>query len=131
MRLRLPLKPGTLFALLNFVSLKVWASEPAGGEHGLDSVVLLEIAVVWVVAKTFGEVFERLGQPSVLGELLGGIVLGNLALFGVTSLEHLKTDALIGALASIGVFILLFEVGLESTVREMLDVGRTALLVAI
>src|SRR2546423_5326779 len=72
-----------------------------------------------------------MNQPAVLGELLGGIVVGNLMLAGFTAAESLKTDVVIGALAEIGVILLLFEVGLESNLEEMLEVGWSALLVAI
>jgi len=84
-----------------------------------------------VLAKLGGEVFERLGQPAVLGELTSGIVLGNLALVGFERAEALKTNDVIAALAEIGVIILLFEVGLESDLKEMLEVGWSSLLVAV
>ena len=99
--------------------------------HGLDPLVLVSIAVILIVAKLGGEVFERFQQPAVLGELLSGILIGNLGLFGFTGVETLKTNVVIGALAEIGVIILLFEVGLESNLREMAEVGWSSLLVAI
>src|SRR6185436_2649538 len=83
-----------------------------------------------VVAKLGGELFERIGQPAVLGELVGGIIIGNLMLCGFMGVEPLKTNAVIGALAEIGVIILLFEVGLESDLKEMVEVGWSSLLVA-
>src|SRR6185295_6859465 len=98
--------------------------------HGLDPLVLLGIAVILVVAKIGGELFERFNQPAVLGELVGGILLGNLTLVGLTQVELLRTDPVIGAVAEIGVIILLFEVGLESNLGEMLEVGWSSLLVA-
>lgn len=106
-----------------------------GGEavvgHALDPYVLLGLAVIFIVAKIGGEVFERAGQPAVLGELIGGILMGNLVLFGFQGFEPLKTNAVIGALAEIGVIILLFEVGLESNLGEMLEVGWSSLFVAV
>ncbi|MFL6227463.1 MAG: cation:proton antiporter [Pyrinomonadaceae bacterium] len=98
--------------------------------HSLDPLVLVGVAAMLVVAKLCGELFERRGQPAVLGELLGGMLLAALALAGVGAFASLKTDVVIDALAQIGVIILLFEVGLESDLREMLQVGATALLVA-
>ncbi|PYT02291.1 MAG: cation:proton antiporter [Acidobacteria bacterium] len=83
-----------------------------------------------VVAKLGGELFARLRQPAVLGELAGGILLGSLSLFGVAWVDSLRADAVVGALAEIGVIILLFEVGLGSNVREMLSVGWSSLLVS-
>jgi Kef-type K+ transport system membrane component KefB len=93
--------------------------------------VLAGIAVMLVVAKLGSELFERMGQPAVLGELMGGIVLGNLVIFGFTAAEPLKTNGTIAALAEIGVIILLFEVGLESDLKEMMEVGWSSLLVAV
>jgi Kef-type K+ transport system membrane component KefB len=99
--------------------------------HGLDPTALLGVAIMLVVAKLGGEIFERLRQPVVLGELLSGIVLGNLTLFGFNLAEPLKTNETIAALSELGVIILLFEVGLESSLPEMLKVGWSSLLVAV
>src|SRR5215213_8929679 len=99
--------------------------------HGLDPAVLIGVAVILVVAKLCGEMFERLQQPGVLGELFGGILLGNLVILGFTGAEPLKTSETIAALAELGVIILLFEVGLESDLKEMIEVGWSSLLVAV
>ena len=99
--------------------------------HGLDPAVLIGVAVMLVVAKLGGELFERLRQPSVLGELFAGVLLGNLVIVGFTGAEGLKTNETIAALAELGVIILLFEVGLESDLRQMIEVGWSSLLVAV
>ena len=110
----------------------VMAAEPAGGAgHGLDPAVLIGVAVMLVAAKLAGELFERMKQSSVLGELFAGIVLGNLVIFGINAVEPLKTNVTIAALAELGVIILLFEVGLESDLKEMIEVGFSSLLVAV
>jgi Kef-type K+ transport system membrane component KefB len=101
------------------------------GAHGLDPMALVGVAVFLMITKLGGEFFERIKQPAVLGELIGGIIVGNLALVGFMGFEPLKTNVVIGALAEIGVIILLFEVGLGSNVREMLEVGWSSLLVAV
>ena len=106
------------------------ASSDGGAVGGLDPAVLLSVAVMLVVAKLGGELFARLRQPAVLGELAGGILLGSLSLFGVAWVDGLRADAVVSALAEIGVIILLFEVGLESNVREMVSVGWSSLLVS-
>ncbi len=111
-----------------------WAVDPSsrgGDSHGLDPTLLVGIAVMLLVAKVGAEILERFHQPAVLGELLGGIILGNLGLIGFYRAEILRTDAVIAALAQIGVILLLFEVGLESNLAEMLEVGWSSLLVAI
>ena len=100
--------------------------------HGPDDVstVLIALAAVMVGAKLFGELLERTGQPAVLGELLFGIVLGNLATFG-GGIAELRGNATFAVLAELGAILLLFHVGLESTPREMLAVGGRAALVAL
>jgi Kef-type K+ transport system membrane component KefB len=99
--------------------------------HALDPLVFIGVAAMLVVAMLCGELFERIKQPAVLGELLGGMLLGALALAGLGTFESLKTDTVVGALAEIGVVILLFQVGLESDLKEMLRVGISSLLVAV
>jgi Kef-type K+ transport system membrane component KefB len=95
------------------------------------ALVALGLAVILATAKVGGHLAERVGQPAVLGELLVGIILGNLGLVGIPWLEPIKADATLDILARLGVIILLFEVGLESTVREMLHVGGRSLVVAV
>jgi Kef-type K+ transport system membrane component KefB len=107
------------------------AATQGEASHGLNPLVLLGVALILVVAKLGGEIFERFRQPAVLGELVSGIRVGNLALFGFTSLGFLRSDQVINSLAEIGVIILLFEVGLESNLTEMMEVGWSSLLVAV
>lgn len=90
---------------------------------------LLLIAVILLAAR-LSSVVERLGQPPVLGEMLAGVVMGNLALLGVTVFEPIRHNEVIAFLAELGVVILLFQVGLVSNVREMQRVGGRALAVA-
>jgi Kef-type K+ transport system membrane component KefB len=103
----------------------------SGDAHGLQPLVLVGLAAMLVVAKLGGELFERMKQPAVLGELIGGIIIGNLVLLGFTAAEPLKTNEVIAAIAEVGVIILLFEVGLESDLKEMMEVGWSSLLVAV
>ena len=95
------------------------------------TLVVLHLALILVAAKIGGEAATRVGQPAVLGELLAGVALGNVGFFGAGGLEAMKTDPALDMLSRLGVLVLLFEVGLESTVREMLRVGPSALLVAV
>ena len=104
----------------------------AGGGHGGPVIpVLLGLTIILIAAKLGGEVFERIEQPAVLGELVFGIVLGNLTLLGWDGMEFLTTNQGIEILAQLGVILLLFEVGLESNVQEMLSVGLSSLFVAV
>jgi len=99
--------------------------------HAPVTHLLLALAIILTVAKVAGDLAARVRQPAVLGELLAGVLLGNLGLLGLPWAESLKTDTTLDILAQLGVIILLFEVGLESTVRDMLKVGGTAVVVAV
>ncbi len=109
---------------------------------GADPVVrvLIYIIVILVAAKLGAELFERIGQPAVLGELIAGVVLGNIVLLdpGWNFFDPLRAAVLtdhaaigIDLLAKIGIILLLFEVGLESSVKDMRRVGLSSFLVAV
>jgi Kef-type K+ transport system membrane component KefB len=91
---------------------------------------MMILVLIIVAAKLGGELMGRLGQPPVLGELLIGVVLGNLNLFGLTLLDPLKDSSSLRVLAEIGAILLLFEVGVESDLVQLLAVGWSSLLVA-
>jgi len=97
--------------------------------------VVLALAVILVAAKLGGELATRVRQPAVLGELLIGVLLGNLDTIGIRTLEPLVSDPTVAPalelLAGIGVLLLLFQVGLESTVGQMLKVGIRSGIVAL
>ncbi|MFA5318541.1 MAG: cation:proton antiporter [Patescibacteria group bacterium] len=92
--------------------------------------VLLWIVVILIAAKIGGEIFEKFNQPAVLGELIFGVLVGNAHLIGITWFVPIAGDAYIDVLSRIGVIILLFMVGLESNIKEMVKVGVPSLLVA-
>ncbi len=92
--------------------------------HGTDS-LLLQMFTIFVWAKVFGELFERLRLPAVLGEILAGVVLGPYATRFV-----LPGDT-INSIAEIGAVFLLFTVGLETAPSDLIRVGRLSLRVAI
>jgi Kef-type K+ transport system membrane component KefB len=126
------LAAASLLLIVTSVTAAPEAGSPTAGDgHGVEPIILIGLAVMLIVAKLGGELFERIGQPAVLGELLGGILIGNLVLLGFTAAEPLKTNEVIAAIAQIGVIILLFEVGLESDLKEMMEVGWSSLLVAV
>ncbi len=91
----------------------------------------LFFVAVMLLAARISSIIERFGQPPVLGELLIGVVLGNLGLIGIHFFEPIMHNEIISFLAEMGVVILLFQVGLESNVAQMARVGVRALLVAI
>ena len=66
-----------------------------------------------------------------MGELVGGIVLGNLTLIGLDFFEFLRHEVVLDSLAEIGIIFLLFMIGLESELRELAKVGLSATLAAV
>jgi Kef-type K+ transport system membrane component KefB len=97
----------------------------AGVEHQLDPRLLLAFAAALAGAKLFGELSRRIGQPAVLGELLAGVLLGP----SLLGLVPLSSEMFL--LAEIGVMLLLFEVGLETDLEELVRVGGPAMAVAV
>ncbi len=95
--------------------------------------LLIKLLILLVVAKVFGWIATYFKQPSVLGELLAGVVLGP-SILGIIhpligEVGGLSTHILT-FLAEIGVIILLFQVGLESKLSKLLKVGFASVLVA-
>src|SRR5436309_386153 len=87
---------------------------------------LLALIAIFVSAKLFGELAERLGQPAVLGELIGG------ALVGISGLRLVNPhDPTIYLLAQLGVILLLFLIGLDTELGKLLNVGGAAVVVAV
>jgi len=105
-------------------------TETTGGHTAQFAETFLWIAVILIAAKIAGLV-ERFGQPSVLGELVIGVVIGNLVLLGIHLFEPIKNNTLISFLSELGVVILLFQIGLESNIQKMRQVGLRAFIVAI
>jgi len=105
---------------------------PAAAPHA-DTLapVVLALAVILAAAKLGGDAAERISQPAVLGELVVGVLVGNLSLVGIDWFQFIAANSTIEVLAQLGAVILLFEVGLESTVRDMLQVGARSLMVAV
>ena len=85
----------------------------------------LSMLLVFAAAKLLAEIFERLGQPSIVGEILAGVLIGPHVLGWLAPTDSLRT------LSDLGVIFLLFRVGLEVKASKLMKVGGTALLVAI
>ncbi len=114
--------------LLLFLGTPVYAQ----GETFSDAdaaAVFLGLVIILLAAK-LSTVIERFGQPLVLGELIAGILLGNATLLGIHIFEPLATNPSLAFLSKLGVVILLFQVGLETHLKDMQRVGVRALLVA-
>lgn len=91
--------------------------------HNLN--ILLTLFVMLAAAKVLAEIFERLRQPAIVGEILAGVLIGPSVLNWVTPSEVTNT------LAEVGVIFLLFTVGLETKPVTIFRVGKLALIVAV
>lgn len=85
--------------------------------------VLLTLFLIIAAAKVLAEIFERLRQPAVVGEILAGVIIGP------SVLGWVQPSELIGIVAEIGVIFLLFTVGLETKPQDIFRVGKKAVLV--
>ncbi len=85
----------------------------------------LSMLLVFASAKLLSEVFERIGQPGIVGEILAGVLIGPHVL------GWLAPNDILEILSELGVMFLLFRVGLEVRSSELLKLGGTALTVAV
>lgn len=87
---------------------------------------LLALIAIFVAARLFGGIAERLRQPAVVGELLGGVLVG------VSGLRLVQpADPTIHLLAQLGVILLLFLIGLDTRLQALLEAGAAAFVVAV
>ncbi len=87
--------------------------------------ILLTLFVMMAAAKVMAEIFERLRQPAVVGEIFAGVLIGP------SVLGWIRPSELTNTLAEIGIIFLLFAVGLATKPRDILNVGKTAAIVAV
>ena len=91
---------------------------------------LLWLAIILLAARLFAPLAQRLGFPAVLGELLLGVALGNLSLFGLHYFDNIAKDPIIAFIAELGVIVLLLQIGLETRLADLVRVGGRAASVA-
>ena len=89
------------------------------------STVILQVAVILIGARIFGELAAYLRAPSVIGEIVAGLILGP------TLLGFIEPEGLIRILAEIGIILLLFQVGLETDIGELAGSGLKSIVVAL
>src|SRR6185312_11894977 len=85
----------------------------------------LSMLIVFGSAKLLAALFERFGQPGIVGQIVAGVLIGPHVL------NWIQPNELLHALAELGVIFLLFRVGLEVKSSELFQVGGTALAVAV
>lgn len=102
-----------------------------GASHYPVEKFIIAFALILIFAKLFVELAERIKQPAVLGELVAGVVLGGSVLAIVPSYAGALGYDTFHLLSEVGVAILLFEMGLETDLKEMLKVGIASTIVAV
>ena len=88
-------------------------------------IFFLHLLLILLTARLFAEIATRLRIPSVIGEITAGILLGP-SLLGM-----IENDGTIRLLAEIGIILLLFEVGLKTDARRLIEAGSKSTIVAI
>ena len=149
------------FSAITFTPLLASATESAESADSsmVVAAVLLSLVVIYFASKIGGELSNKIGLPPVLGELVGGVVVGtsvlHLLVFPEASADGSESlimtflqmtagltpeatpqvfatqSEVVSVLAELGVIILLFEIGLESNLKELMEVGIQAVLVAV
>ena len=89
------------------------------------STAILHVATILIAARVMGEVAARFGVPSVIGEIVAGIILGP------SMLGLIEAEGLIWVLAEIGIILLLFQIGLETDIGKLVSSGAKSVVVAI
>jgi Kef-type K+ transport system membrane component KefB len=112
-----------------------WTGTLYGAVRSPVSVLLLQIVVIILVARMFGAVFRRLGQPPVMGEMVAGIALGPSVLGlifpqAVSFLFPASSMTTLGVLSQIGVVLFMFIVGLELDIQHLREKASTAVMVS-
>lgn len=115
---------------LSFVVFWPMIAEASEGHNDPVVPVLIGLSVILVSAVIGRNLAKMAGQPEVLGELVMGMIIGNLHLAGISFFDGIVSDSHLDVLSRLGVIVLLFMVGLESNVREMAKVGIPSLAVA-
>jgi len=89
---------------------------------------ILVLLLVFVGARVFGELFAYFGMVAVLGEIFAGLILGP---SGFSLILLSESGPLLKVLAEIGIMLLLFEIGFETDINKLKDVGIQSSILAI
>ncbi|MFY9327282.1 MAG: cation:proton antiporter [Georgfuchsia sp.] len=119
--------PRTVFFIL--VGTLAYSYDAVAAGTGVIDVSLLWLALILLSARMFAPLAQRLGFPAVLGELLLGVLLGNLSILGISLFESIARDPIISFIAELGVIVLMLQIGLETRIAELIKVGGRALAV--
>ena len=126
-------RPKRILWLLLLAAMLLPGLALANGVSETFTQTSLLLILMITLADVCGFIFERLGMAEILGEIYAGIMLGNLALLGIDfDLSYLlRSSEFMVYSSELALVLLLFLVGLESDMRDLLRVGRNAVAVAV
>jgi len=111
------------------------AQHPASGQA--EAIFFAELGLLLVVGRALGELMQRSGQPAVMGQLLGGLLLGPSVLGLIApDLQHAlfpqtaEQKSMIAAVSQLGILLLLLLTGMETDLRLVRRVGKSAITIA-
>src|SRR3984957_17716669 len=129
---------GILLTIVAAVAIPAVALAAEGGASngGSEAIFIADLGLLLLVGRLMGEAATRVGQPAVMGQLIGGLLLGP-SLFGLIwpSAQHAlfpggAQKSMIDAVAQFGVLMLLLLTGMETDLQLVRRVGRAAVTVA-
>jgi len=135
----LRLRPSFIIFLLAALGSAIPALAAEGGPRfGSQALFIAELALLLLVGRLMGEAAQRIGQPSVMGQLIGGLLLGP-SFFGVLwpSGQHAvfpmdgAQKSMIDAVSELGILMLLLLTGMETDLQLVRRVGRAAIAAAL
>jgi K+:H+ antiporter len=121
--------------LIGATSVAFAAQQQLSGKS--EAIFFAELGLLLLVGRALGELMQRFGQPAVMGQLLGGLLLGP-SVLGVISpdLQHMlfpqtaEQKSMVAAVSQLGILLLLLLTGMETDLRLVRRVGRSAITVA-
>ena len=125
-----------LCVLATLAASPAWAAE--GGKGASDAIFIAQLVVLMLVGRLLGEVMSRLRQPSVMGQLIAGLLLGP-SLFGLLlpDAQHAlfpknpEQKAMIDGIAQFGILLLLLLAGMETDLKLVRQTGRASLYASL
>ena len=122
-------------ALLTATAANAAAEKPA---HPSEFILIVQVLLLIAVGRGLGEIMQRIGQPSVIGELLAGLLLGP-SLFGwlwpaaqsAIFPPAPEQKALIAGMAQFGILLLLLLTGMETDLKLVRKVGKAAITISV
>ncbi|MBR0900990.1 cation:proton antiporter [Bradyrhizobium tropiciagri] len=132
------LQPAIWAVIILLATVTAAGAEGDSATKSSEFILLAQIALLIAVGRGLGELMQRVGQPSVIGELLGGLLLGP-SLFGwlwpsahdLIFPHSAEQKALIDGIAQIGILLLLLLTGMETDLKLVRKVGRAAMTISV